>query len=224
MPAEHAEGSGSRAPVHTEHFAMALDSLALAAVRELAVSLVPERTLETTGDLARFVTKLHDLAEVFCRSFVPLREGHAQFVSSLDLQRAARQRGQRASNSSIAVESAKTPEALALALLDFREQSADGPQAVESIFADLMIHQVALLSGLMQGVRALLSELSPDAVESATGHPDGLGVDLGGGRSKAVWAAYRERYANLAEDEQALGRIFGPEFAQAYREYREREG
>jgi type VI secretion system protein ImpI len=220
---QYAEGSDGRAGVHTEHFTMPLDSLALAAVRELAASLVPERPLETTGDLARFVTKLHDLAEVFCRSFVPLREGHAQFVSSLDLQRAARQRGQRASNSSLAVESAQTPQALALALLDFREQSADGPQAVESIFADLMIHQVALLSGLMQGVRALLSELSPDAVEDAIGHPGGLGVDLGGGRSKAVWAAYRERYANLAEDEHALGRIFGPEFAQAYREYRERE-
>ena len=202
---------------------MALDSLALDAIRELASSLVPDRTLETTGDLARFVTKLHDLAEVFCRSFVPLREGHAQFVSSLDLQRAAWQRGQQASPSQLAVETAKTPEALALALLDFREHSSDAPQAVESIFADLMIHQVAMLSGLMQGVRALLRELSPDAVESAVGEIGGFGVDLGGGHSKALWAAYRERYANVAEDDQALSRIFGPEFAQAYREYRQRE-
>jgi len=212
-----ADGSDSRPAVHTEHFPMALDALALEAVRELADALVPERTLETTGDLARFVTKLHDMAEVFCRSFVPLREGHAQFVSSLDLQRAEWHRVQRASPSSIAVETAKSPQALALALLDFREQSTDGPQAVESIFADLMIHHVALLGGLMQGLRALLSELSPDAVESAVGRP---GVDLAGGRSKALWAAYRERYASLAEDEHALSRIFGPEFAQAYREYR----
>ena len=202
---------------------MPLESLALEALRELASSLVPDRTLETTGDLARFVTKLHDLAEVFCRSFVPLREGHAQFISSLDLQRAAWQRGQQASASSLAVEAARTPEAFALALLDFREQSGDAPKAVENIFADLMIHQVALLSGVMQGVRALLRELSPEAVEAAVGEHGGFGGDLGGGRSKAIWAAYRERYASLAEDEHALARIFGPEFGQAYREYRQRE-
>lgn len=223
-PAREVSDAGDgRTPVHTEHFSMPLESLALEAVRELAASLVPERSLETTGDLARFVTKLHDLAEVFCRSFVPLREGHAQFVSSLDLQRAAWQRGQQASPSSLAVETARTPEAFALALLDFREQSSDAPKAVENIFADLMIHQVALLSGVMQGVRALLRELSPEAVEGAVAEPGGFGVDLGGGRSKAIWAAYRERYANLAEDEHALARIFGPEFGQAYREYRQRE-
>ena len=217
------EARDSRAPVHTEHFPMALESLALDAVRELAASLVPERTLETTGDLARFVTKLNDLAEVFCRSFVPLREGHAEFISSLDLQRAAWQRGQQASPSCLAVETARTPEALALALLDFREQSSDGPSAVESIFADLMIHQVTLLSGVMQGVRALLSELSPDALESAVPEHGTFGVDLGGSRSKAIWAAYRVRYESLAEDDQALARIFGPEFTEAYREYRQRQ-
>ncbi len=217
------DANDGRTPVHTEYFSMPLESLALEAVRELAASLVPERHLETTGDLARFVTKLHDLAEVFCRSFVPLRDGHAQFISSLDLQRAAWQRGQQASASALAVEAARTPEAFALALLDFREQSSDAPKAVENIFADLMIHQVALLSGVMQGVRALLSELSPEAVEGAVGEPGGFGVDLGGGRSKAIWAAYRERYANLAEDDHALARIFGPEFGQAYREYRQRE-
>jgi len=106
-PALATEG---RTPVHTAHFALPLDSLALEAVRELAVSLVPERNLETTGDLARFVTKLHDLTEVFCRCFVPLREGHQQFIGSLDLQRAAEQRGRNASPAALAVETAKSPK------------------------------------------------------------------------------------------------------------------
>jgi type VI secretion system protein ImpI len=179
--------------------------------------------LETTGDLARFVTKLHDLAEVFCRCFVPLREGHQQFISSLDLQRAAEQRGRNASPASLAVEAAKNPEELALALLDFREQALDAPKAIEGIFADLMIHQVALLDGVMRGVRALLDELSPATLEERVAPQGAFGLDLSNARSKALWAAYSERYANLADDEQALMRIFGPEFTEAYREYRSRQ-
>ena len=219
-PALATEG---RTPVHTGHFALPLDSLALEAVRELAGSLVPQRNLETTGDLARFVTKLHDLAEVFCRCFVPLRDGHQQFIGSLDLQRAAEQRGRNASAASLAVETAKSPEALALALLDFREQALDAPKAVEGIFADLMIHQVALLEGVMRGVRALLDELAPSAIERGVAPQGAFGLDLGNARGKALWAEYSERYANLAEDEQALTRIFGPEFTEAYREYRNRQ-
>jgi type VI secretion system (T6SS) FHA protein/FHA domain-containing protein len=219
-PALTAEG---RTPVHTAHFALPLESLALEAVRELAASLVPQRNLETTGDLARFVTKLHDLTEVFCRCFVPLREGHQQFICSLDLQRAAEQRGRNASPTSLAVETAKSPEALALALLDYREQALDAPKAVEGIFADLMIHQVALLDGVMRGVRALLDELSPAAIEQGVGPQGAFGLDLGNARGKALWAAYSERYANLAEDEDAMMRIFGPEFTEVYRGYRNRE-
>ena len=212
-----------RTPVHTAHFALPLEALALEAVRELAASLVPQRNLETTGDLARFVTKLHDLTEVFCRCFVPLREGHQQFICSFDLQRAAEQRGRNASATSLAVETAKSPEALALALLDYREHALDAPKAVEGIFADLMIHQVALLDGVMRGVRALLDELSPGAIEQGVAPAGAFGLDLSNARAKALWAAYSERYANLAEAEDAMMRIFGPEFTEAYRGYRNRE-
>ena len=109
--------------------------------------------------------KLHDTVEVFCRCFIPLREGYAQFVSQMDLQRAAMQRSMNRSRSYAAIESAKHPGQVAMALLHWREPSFDAPKAIEGIFADLMIHQVALLDGVMQGVRALLDELSPDNVE-----------------------------------------------------------
>ena len=211
-------GPDSRQAVYTSHFALPLDELALEAIRELASSLVPDRSLETTGDLARFVTKLHDMAEVFCRCFVPLRAGHAQFISTLDLQRAAEQRGVNSSPGYSAVETAQDAQELALALLDFREQALDAPKAVEAIFADLMIHQVALINGLMQGVRALFQELSPAAIEQRVAPSGTFGLDIT--RARALWSAYSERYAELAEDEQALARIFGTEFSESYRAYR----
>jgi hypothetical protein len=211
--------------VGTGHLALDTEALALQGLRELASSLVPGVPLETTGDVARLITKLHDAVEVFCRCFIPLREGYAQFVSSMDLQRAAMQRSMNRSRGYVALEMANNPGAVASALLNWREPSFDAPKAVEGIFADLMIHQVALLDGVMKGVRALLDELSPEQMEQAlaTREPRGpLGLQLAIGRYKALWDLYRERFEQLSDEKQAFAHIFGPEFTEAYREYRQR--
>jgi len=189
------------------------EAMALQGLRELAASLAPGKPLETTGDIARFITKLHDTLDAFCRSFVPLREGHAQFMTSFDLQRSMRRTQQR-SQAYGAVESARTPEALAAALLDPKDRALDASQALEGILADLMIHQLALLEGVMRGVRALLEELSPENVEAQAGGRLSLG------RHKALWSKYVELFANVSEERQAFAVIFGEEFTAAYRQYR----
>ena len=220
-PQVHGGGSGPSgggAVMNTQHLDMKLEVLALLGLKELASSLVPGRALESTGDVARLVTKLHDTIEVFCRCFIPLREGHAQFVSSMDLRNAASQRSTHRSPGYRQVEFARNASEVASALLDFRDVSLDAPSAVEHIFADLMVHQVALLDGVMRGVRSLLDELSPDNIEEAIGQDrGGLGLNLG--RYKSLWAAYCERFDQLSEEKQAFSHIFGAEFAEAYREY-----
>jgi len=193
------------------------ESLAIQGLRELAASLVPGLTLETSGDVARFITKLHDAVDVFCRCFIPLREGYTQFVSSLDLARV--QKSAYRSGTYAKVAEARTPEAVAAAMLDFRDRSFDAPQAIEGMFADLMLHQMALLDGVMRGVRALLDELSPENLENQQG---GGALGLGIGKHKALWQAYRQRYEDLSEERQAFAYIFGPEFTAAYRQYRTR--
>ena len=214
-PARPSSGVGKS----TQHFGMATEVLALIGLKELAGSLVPGQPLETTGDVARLITKLHDAVEVFCRCFIPLREGYSQFVSSMDLQRAAQARSMQRSSAYMAVEMAREPGQVAAALLNWRDQSLDAPAAVEAIFADLMIHQVALLDGVMRGVMALLDELSPANIEkNAQTGPLGLGL----GRHKSLWQAYCERFEQLSEEKQAFSHIFGPDFTEAYREYRQR--
>lgn len=212
-----AGGGRRRGDASTQFFTMGLDSLALQGLRELAGSLIPGRPLETTGDVARFITKLHDTLEIFCRSFIPLRDGYSQFVSSLDLQRAASQRSRLQSRAAQALETATDPEQVAAALLDSRDRSFDAPAAVESILADLMLHQVALLDGVMQGVRALLDELSPQNIEASLSERGGFGLLASG--HKARWQEFCERFERLSDERQAFQLIFGQQFTQAYRQY-----
>jgi type VI secretion system protein ImpI len=191
------------------------EALALQGLRELATSLVPGAQLDTTGDIARFITKIHDALDAFLRSSIPLREGYSQFVSQLDLQRNAYRRNAGGSPAYGAVEAAGSPEALAHALLNPNDRSFDAPRALEGIFADLMLHQLALLEGVMRGVRALLEELSPENVAK-----DAHGGLMG--RYKSLWETYVKRFEDVYEERQTFAVIFGPEFTAAYRQYRQR--
>jgi predicted component of type VI protein secretion system len=205
---------------HTQHFAMTIEGLALVGLRELAASLVPGVPLETTGDVARLLTKLHDTVEVFCRSFVPLREGYAQFMSSMDLNRAASQRMVNRSPAALQVEAARDPATVAAALLDWRSQSYDAPDVVEAIFADLMIHHVAIVEGVMRGVQALLQELSPEAIERAFAEENRASFL---GHHRAVWKTYQRRYDEVTNETRTFELVFGAEFAASYREYSSRQ-
>jgi type VI secretion system protein ImpI len=216
-PAPAASAGYARGGAITQSFTMGPEVLALQGLRELAASLVPGTTLDTTGDVARFITKVHDALDAFLRSSIPLREGYSQFISSFDLQRNSYKRSAARSPAYAAVESANTPEALARALLDPNDRAFDGARALEGLFADLMLHQLALLEGVMRGVRALMEELSPQNIEQNT---PGGGLSLG--KHKARWETYVRRFEELYEERQTFAVIFGPEFTAAYRQYRQR--
>jgi type VI secretion system protein ImpI len=211
------------ASVGTQHFTMQVETFALAGLRELASSLVPGAPLTTTGDVARLITKLHDTVEVFCRCFVPLRESYAQFVSQMDLRRMASQRSLNRSASAMRIETATDPATVASAVLDWRNQDYDVPQTIEGIFADVMIHQIAVIDGVMRGVRALLEELSPQRIETALKEQPHHGVSALLGRYRALWQTFESRYEELTNETKTFEVVFGPNFAESYREYQSRQ-
>ena len=209
-------GAGAPPPhLATGNFQLNIEGLALQGLRELAGSLLPGQTLETQGDVARFITRLHDAVDVLCRTLIPLRQNSLKFVSRMALQKSA-----HFGQAGAALDMARDPSAVAAALLDFREGAPDASKALEHALGELSTHQVALLDGVMQGVRALLDELSPAAISEATEHKRG-GLRIGG-RQKEAWDEYCERYDHLSEESEAFSRIFGEEFADAYRRYRQR--
>jgi type VI secretion system protein ImpI len=203
----------------TAYLTMGIETMALLGLRELAGSLVPGAPMQTTGDVARLLTKLHDTVEVFCRCFVPLREGYTQFLSSMDLRRAASQRSLNRSKSAVQVETARDPASVAAALLDWRNQDYDAPEVVEGIFADLMMHQMALVESVMRGVQAVLDELSPERIERMFQEERPAGVSAMLGRYRALWQTFKIHYEDLTNETRTFELVFGPDFAASYREY-----
>ena len=205
-PPGQSSGGGNR---NTQHLSMSMELLALLGLREFAGSLVPGATLETTGDVARLLTKVHDLVEMFCRCFVPLRD------SRLGASRWARRMA--GSKSASEIDHAVNPAAIAAALLDWRNQEYDGPEAVERILADVVVQQAALLESVMRGVGALLDEISPDTIERAVREDAGMGGVFG--RYRALWQTFKERFEQVSREEQRAELLLGPETAAAYRKH-----
>ncbi|HTV23844.1 MAG TPA: type VI secretion system-associated FHA domain protein, partial [Polyangiaceae bacterium] len=211
----HAPRGDASPHLATGNFQLSIETLALQGLRELVGSLMPGQQLTTQGDVARLITRLHDAIDVLCRTLIPLRQSYLKFISNMDLQKSA-----HFAQASAVLDMARDPAAVAGALLDFREQAPEMSKALETALNDLTTHQVAMLDGVMQGVRALLDELAPSAVSEAAENKRG-GFRLGG-REKDIWDEYCERYARVDDDSEAFSKIFGEEFAQAYRRYRRR--
>jgi hypothetical protein len=194
--------------LHTQHLSMSIELLALLGLRELAGSLVPGVPLETTGDVARLLTKMHDLVEMFCRCFVPLRD------SRLGASRWARRMAE-GSKSASDVDHAVDPATVAAALLDWRNEDYDGPEAAERILADVVVQQAALLESLMRGVGSLLEEISPEAIEKAAREDAGMGGVFG--RYRALWQTFKDRFEHVSREDNRVELLLGPETAAAYR-------
>ena len=195
----------------TGSFELGPEALALQGLRELMASLCPGSTIETQGDVARLITRLHSVIEIVCRGYLSLRDGQAKIISSLHLDR-----GQEPDPARLALDRAREPGAVAALLLDSREHAAPPGPALETALSDLSLHQVALLDGLMQGVRALLDELAPGSIQ----HDVERRWDASRlGRPERLWDEYCERHARFARQGEALARVFGQEFADAYHSY-----
>lgn len=198
-----------------------LEAVALEGVRELAFDFCPKAgALESVEDLVKFVERVQQVLDVFLRSFISMRDGQRQFAVDMAVRR------QSGVPSSLA-ESAQTLQELSQALMDWHHPEADGIAHVESSLADLMIHQVALLNGVMSGVRSLLHEFSPAAIEKKAQderfNPDGIGI--GPYRYKSLWKTLERLHADFSgEDKQVFSVLFGRQFAQAYEKYFGPEG
>jgi type VI secretion system protein ImpI len=204
--------SGSRQSLPAQN----LEGVALAGVRDLAFDFCPTAgAVESVDSLVRFVERIQQVMDVFFRAFISLRDGQRQFETDMAVRR-------NSMSVPSPAEAARTANDLSSALLDWRNSGTEGIAHVESTLADFMIHQVALLNGVMSGVRTLLVEFSPEQIEKRAQderfNPGGMGI--GPYRYKSLWKTLERVHADFTgEDKQVFSVLFGRQFATAYETY-----
>jgi type VI secretion system protein len=170
-----------------------------------------ERRLETSEDVDGFLDRLGDLLETFATSFIELRRGQAEFGNQIAV---------RTITSDTAVRRARTPKELLHLLLDPGRSGAVHLDDLKAGFGEVMFHQVALLSGTREGVKALLEELDPGLLARPPGQPASGGQPRLAYLWPAVlwtrWRRFSDVWRGLGDEEHALRILFGPEFARAY--------
>ncbi|HZA14036.1 MAG TPA: type VI secretion system-associated FHA domain protein [Myxococcaceae bacterium] len=194
-------------------------SKADAAARELlnqfVKSYVPNApSLDSKKELRAFLERLAEVLEAFGNAFVELRRGYDQF---------GRQMAVPGASAVTPLHRSKDNRDVLQYVLDWRH-GADRVQELIGGFVDVMIHQIALLSGMQQGVRGLMAKLGVEELERRVKdrqvkdrQAGGFFAKLGLNKSDALWEAFVERHKELMDDEQEMSKaLFGPEFARAY--------
>jgi type VI secretion system protein ImpI len=185
--------------------------VALAGLRQLANTFVPQAgPLEDAESIIRFLSKMKQALDLLFGSFIPLRDGARQIA----LQRGADARGQI--DAWAAAAAAKTAAELARLALDWRDPSTDTLRAIQNAFADFVIHQVAVVDGVVRGVRNLFAGFSSEAIE-ATFAKRGTSMRIGPFREAALYKIFIELHKELSTNASgALARLFGEEFTSLF--------
>jgi hypothetical protein len=154
------------------------------------------------GSEKAFVESLAAVADAFARGLIELKKGLKEFGEGL---------GVRAVGGHSPLHRSQTAGDVMAYLL---EPGADIHQRLEQLvdlFADLMIHEVALLNGVKAGVRKLLTELDPEGGYAQSA--EGKGGK--GGLFDRSLRRYQEYFQSVTEDG-GESVVFGAEFARAY--------
>jgi predicted component of type VI protein secretion system len=139
----------------------------------------------------------------FAEAFMGLKKGYEQFGSEV---------GVRPLAGATRLHRARTTQEILDYLLDPATDPEVCARDLNAVFADMGIHDVALMEGISQSVRVLLAKLDPNAQDMKV-----VASLWSGAKAKSKWNSYVDTFNNLLTEDAALhAEIFGEEFASAY--------
>jgi predicted component of type VI protein secretion system len=151
---------------------------------------------------ARLLRCLRIIA-AFSDAFMGLKKGYEQFGSEV---------GVRPLTGTTHLHRARTSQEIVEYLLDPTTDPDACARDLNAVFADMGIHDLALMEGITQSVRSLLAKLDPNSQDMKV-----VASLWSGAKAKSKWNSYVESFnALLAEDTVLHAEIFGEEFASAY--------
>jgi predicted component of type VI protein secretion system len=139
----------------------------------------------------------------FSEAFMGLKKGYEQFGAEV---------GVRPLSGTTPLHRARSSQEIVEYLLNSSVDPDVCARDLNAVFADMGIHDVALMEGITQSVRGLLAKLDPNALDTKT-----TSSLFSSGKARSKWNEYAEQFGNLLAEDAALhAEIFGEEFAAAY--------
>jgi predicted component of type VI protein secretion system len=155
--------------------------------------------------------RIGEVLEVFSTAFVEMRDAHGRFCDEMSLERPT---------ADSILQTTKNPR---LALAYLLNPSSEGASKVEELarsMADFALHQVALVSAVVEGARGMLQELSPDAVVDPKAKKQAKSGGLFGGlfsnEAQVRWNRFRGLFGEMIDEDRFTRRLFGRQFARKY--------
>ncbi len=170
--------------------------------------LPPDRSLSHGRDEEHFAGRMAAVLETFGTALIELLKGHQEFRDQMGVHSMVHPTGLHRST--------EAREVLEY-LLDWGDGAEERLQELISVFADLMIHQVAMVSGVVDGARGMLSEISPQTIIAHAASSRGLLGRFWPFRGSRRWDMFCHQFQQLSHDDAHITRsLFGREFARAY--------
>jgi predicted component of type VI protein secretion system len=181
---------------------------------ELAARFVPDQSLTAATDLERFGKLLQQTLEVSLDWIAKCLQGRQQFEDQFGAE--VTLLFALAGNP---IKSGGTPDQIGAYLLDWAEERDLGRVRadLEAAYRDLTAHQLGLIAGAQEAVRAVLERLSPASIErlAASKEKGWLQAILPG--SAREWDYYKEAYKELVEERGKLfDELFSPSMRKGY--------
>ena len=164
-------------------------------------------------DTHQALERVGAILEAFAQALVDLRSGHEQFLQDA---------GIRLNSDLNGLEGLRSARAALAYLLDWSATDQGRLDDLNRAFADVAMHQVALINGTVEGARGILTSMSPETMAGAppaTRAPEIRDASAGGffgAKVKTWWKAYAAKHAELEDGDRFARELFGRAFASAY--------
>jgi hypothetical protein len=166
-------------------------------------------------NIAIAMERVGELLEVFSQAFIELRRAHEQFCREMSLTRYA---------DATPLQTQTDRQAILAYLLSPSQEGGERPNELSRALADLALHQVALVSSVVEGARSMLEGMSPSALRSVADPPATTPVLNGESfndsvwpvKARKLWRRFAVLHHDLAEGDRFTRELFGRAFARRY--------
>ncbi|WP_394847447.1 FHA domain-containing protein [Pendulispora brunnea] len=171
-----------------------------------------KRTVLSAADIKAFCTKVRGVHDEFVQAHLEQVKGIERFEKAVAVGAGEN-----------AFRLPQTRAEFSHALLDWNDSTDRALEALRRELTDLKLHHLGMFDGVMAGVKALLDEFDPDAIEEAwnerQARRDAVTRKMSQlAKDKELMEIYFSRHRDLADEENTRFRkLFGPEFAEAYK-------